>query len=221
MARMAALAAAAVVATAAAMLLAGCVPTKPVPAALSGDGGLDQVRADQLDAQWSNMGLPADQRPPDTGYEVVAVGDWARKVAGCMATAGYENFEAVGGTLQIGKSDPRSEQVSESIDFFECRAAFQRDVELPSVMTTEQRYFLYDYYRETLVPCLELAGVEVEAAPTRDQFAQNTDGVAWNPYYVMDAVSFGSRAIDPALLRQCPSFPKGEVFDPWRIERDA
>lgn len=202
---------------AAIMTLAGCVPTTTAPSAGDRDSELAHIREVQLDAQWTNLGFPAADRPADNGFEVVAIEDWARRVAGCMTSAGYENFHAVGGTLQIGKSDPVSEPRAEEIDFFECRSAFQRDLGLEVGLTVEQRDYLYDYYQETLVPCLELAGVRIENAPTREQFAAMGDGMGWNPYYALDTLSFAEVSVDARLLVQCPSFPKDAIFDPWRV----
>lgn len=201
----------------ASLLLSSCVSTTSVPSGAE----LDEVRAAQLDAQWANLDLPDERRPVDTGFEVVAIEDWAHQVASCMKSAGYTNFEDRGGTLQIGKSDPISEPVSESIDFFECRSAYQRDLTLGTALTRDQRDFLYDYYQQSLVPCLELAGVRVDDAPTREWFAQTGEGMGWNPYYAMDTFSFGEVVADDELLATCPSFPKGEIFDPWRVSDDG
>jgi len=199
------------------VILTGCVPTTSAPPVGDRSGELAHIREVQLDAQWSNLGFAEADRPPDTGFEVVAIEDWARRVAGCMTAAGYENFRAVGGTLQIGKSDPVSEPRAEAIDFFECRAAFQRDLGMDASLTVAQRDYLYDYYQETLVPCLELAGVRIDNAPTREQFAATGAGVGWNPYYALDTSSFGEVSVDGELLAQCPSFPKDPIFDAWRV----
>lgn len=214
MVRMAAVA----LAAASVVLLSGCVPTTSAPPGGSAEENLALVREVQLDAQWTNLDLPAEQRPADVGYEVVAIDEWAERVAACMTAKGYRNFEARGGNLQIGKSATFSEEVSEAIDFFECRSAFQRELSIASGINAEQREYLYDYYQESLVPCLELAGVRVESAPTRAAFAATGEGIGWNPYLALDGFSFGEVSVDAETLERCPSFPKDAVFDPWRLE---
>lgn len=175
------------------------------------------VRAAQLDVQWERLDLPDELRPNEEQFEVVPGAEWATRVAACMTEAGYENYGAVDGRVQVGKASTLSEPRAESLDFFECRVLFQRDLSEGAELNREQRDYLYDYYLESLVPCLELQGVRVEDPPTREEFAATGIGIGWNPYYAMDALSFGEVVADDALLLACPSFPKDARFDEWRI----
>ena len=198
------------------VLLGGCVTTSQLP-----EGGMSRdelliVRAAQLDVAWERLDLPDEIRPAEQGFTVVPSDEWAQRVAGCMSDAGYDNYGVRDQRLQIGKASSLSEPRTEAIDFFVCRALFQRDLTDGVELNRGQRDYLYDYYLTSLVPCLELQGVQIEDSPTRDEFAASGVGIGWNPYYAMDALSFGEVVADDALLAACPSFPSDSRFDDWR-----
>ena len=198
------------------VLLGGCVATTEIPAGGMSRSELLEVRAAQLDVAWERLDLPDELRPAEREFTVVPGDEWAARVAGCMTAAGYENYEAVDGRIQVGKASTLSEPSGEKLDFYECRVLFQSDPADGAELNREQRDYLYDYYLTSLVPCLELQGVHIEDPPTREEFAETGVGVGWNPYYAMDALSFGEVVADDALLAACPSFPGDSRFDDWR-----
>ena len=65
-------------------------------------------------------------------------------------------------------------------------------------------YFIYDYYRLRLTPCLEQSGFRVFAPPTREDFIES--GGSWSPYdSVFTAFLSGPQLTE--LGTTCPSLP--------------
>lgn len=73
-------------------------------------------------------------------------------------------------------------------------------------LTEEQHAYLYDYFQRVLIPCLELRGHKVPAAPTREQFGNRASADAiWNPYSFISFPPDLQEAQE--LLSMCPSSP--------------
>jgi len=70
------------------MLLSGCVPPAAVPASAPPES-VGQVNAEQimktvLDDQWSQVGLPDDQRPDVPRERVIEMHEWPTRIPSCL-----------------------------------------------------------------------------------------------------------------------------------------
>jgi hypothetical protein len=75
-----------------------------------------------------------------------------------------------------------------------------------SLLTIEERDYVYDYYRQWLAPCLTLAGYPIHGAPPRSKFiADWLKPGWWSPYDSIDPVP---GAADLARLKKkCSPLP--------------
>jgi hypothetical protein len=64
--------------------------------------------------------------------------------------------------------------------------------------------YVYDYFADELVPCLEARGLQVTWAPPRAEFVQ-AGWMSWDPYQQLGADLPPSRA--EAVMAACPLYP--------------
>ena len=110
--------------------------------------------------------------------------EWIDAFFDCMANAGYL---AVG--LSYGAGLPyelildEPEQTDSAIElaFFACLAAHSQSLPIQSApLTRAQLDYIYDYYQEMTIPCLEHHGYTPHLSLTRERFV-TLEG-AWSPY---------------------------------------
>lgn len=200
-ARSAAVIAAGVVAS---ILLAGCAESRSAPA-----GGLssDELAAyrDYVGGQmWDLTGLPAELRP-EVQPQIVGVEQWSSALGACEHLA--HQGEASG-------ASPQDIVVSE----YQCRMKYQLSGADLGLLNEAQLDYLYDYYQDTLVPCLLTRGVDLPVVLTRDEAVDvgRFGALPWNPY--SEIARFDVGILDEAgILDACPAFPSDAVFDRyWR-----
>jgi len=194
-----------------ALVLAGCSSAVPP----QGNGYDYAVIVHQrLDAVWAQTGLPDSARPalepgPTTSQFVAA-----SSFAACMAERGWPDYSSseIGYSYQdisLVDSDP------ERLDWYECFAAYPVDSRY-TLRSVEEFDFLYDYYQDTLIPCLAEYGQPISAAPSRIEFRtswkQWSDPLfpfLWNPYYELRQHG----AVDTRQLESlCPAQPPNQDF---------
>ena len=198
--RCASLAAAAVV-----LLLAGCAPVAQLPPEPSG-AELDALIAQELDFQWQYVGLTPDApRPTVDRIRVVSLEEAEQVHRECMVEAGYGNFRQVTASIYGGASN------LERLAIYICSAQYPVPPSSYGLFSDEQRSYLYDYYIEVTVPCIESTGLTVDSVPTREEFlAPETHMLGlWMPYRSVRTET------DVAYLAntKCPYVPDG--FNPF------
>lgn len=62
--------------------------------------------------------------------------------------------------------------------------------------------YLYDYFTDELVPCLEAQGLQIAQVPTRQQFAGSAGFVSWDPYAEVNG------PVPALVMQQCPAEPR-------------
>jgi hypothetical protein len=196
-----------------ALLLVGCSTpsTWPTTVTLADSTALS---AAEDDAVWALVG-GTGPRPfveaaaPREPFDAMAA------FGRCMNAAGYSNDYVVtdnGMTL----NEPNSVATAqEGVDWYRCFAANPQDHRTEFLGSIARRAYLYDYFQNSLVPCLALAGYPVPDAPTREAYLSGEVGASaipylsypWNPY---DAV------VNTILLsetnrikKECPEYPPG------------
>lgn len=199
---------------ASALLVTGCVPTREIPPARPSESDLELYIQRDIDDQWEFLGL-RDELRPEIEVEIVSVEDWPRAVADCMNELGYDGYRAESGgfTSTGGLRDER-----ESIAWYSCFAGHQFDRGESGMISSASLDYLYDYYVTTLVPCLQSHGISLHFVPTRSEAGTLTgDYAGWNPYYeISETFNPTTREWDRFVYDECPPFPKGEAFDPYR-----
>jgi hypothetical protein len=70
--------------------------------------------------------------------------------------------------------------------------------------------YLYDYFQDSLVPCLQLQGLEVGFAPSRSEFASSAGWIRWDPYSELGATLPPSRSAE--IRSRCPEYPPAEFL---------
>jgi hypothetical protein len=195
------------------LALAGCTAVGPPPSGFSPRQWNERHEL-ELDLSWQRTGLADSLRPPAPDTVAISPEEWAEAFATCMNDAGFDNYQAQGSGVMITEVSQTPEVAdAQSIARYTCDASFRiagyegyNDAEID---------YLYDYYRDELIPCLALHLVEIAPrdVPTRQQFSEFFGG--WNPY---GAVTPGSQKVlfsDASIADECPDSPPGIDSQGW------
>lgn len=181
---------------AAALLLAGC-SAAPVAEPLSGLSDEEELSYAQSYAlQWSGIEVPDAPAVEVVAY--IPSAGWGTAVSGCMNAAGYADYSAT----RTGMTYPSREDDAETLALYTCIARYPVQSDFSAYANKAQLEFLYDYFRDSLIPCLAAEGYLVPgAAPTREQFTAFTVEPRWNPYNALPTAP-------PSAVREaCPASP--------------
>ena len=166
----------AAIVAATALLLTGCVQSRPLPPTPT-DAELAQLNSRVQDIQWQYLGFTPDAPRPDVDFvRYVAPDDTADTYAACMTDAGFPDYDPYA---------TANDNVGQTRALFVCISEYPLEPRYYNLLTTGQLEFLYDYYQEAVVPCLTGAGVEVGTVPTREQFSKPLQGggaYLWDPW---------------------------------------
>ena len=198
---------------AAVLSLAGCsIAVSPPPEPTAADE--EQLEVLRLDAVWDETGLDDALRsdvPPAGSLELDTIGF---VFAGCMEDRGWSAYSADENSASY-RSLSEATSDEERLDWYECFAANPMSA-AGSLKSVEQYDYVYDYFQEVLIPCLQEYGYDVSHAPSRNEFRTNTgvDGflfapILWNPYYALP--EFSSTGSLPVQAR-CPAVPPHQEF---------
>ena len=180
----------------AASLLTGCVAQSSPPA-----GGLSPDE----ESRYAEAYTTAFTDPGGVTIAYVPAAEWGTVIAGCLSAAGHPVNGR--GSLSInngmatldGGSDPALQ-----VALTTCLAEYPRLPELRGSLNLAQLDYLYDYYRDFLIPCLGAAGYSFSGyRPTREQFVAINVQAHWTPLAGLPFSAFE----DPNLLKECPPTP--------------
>ena len=164
---------------ASALLLSGCAQAPAIPPGPS----VDEVQA-ILDAQnedWWNQMFPTEPMPDTAVVRSIPPTD-TTTVNECVDAAHLEGVTVTGNGIQIDGDTEEFNRV-----YFVCLqqypVLFDENDDL-GYYTTEQLDYLYTYFTDRLVPCLELLGYSVGNSPSRASIVGATY-LTWVPYYAM------------------------------------
>lgn len=194
----------ALVALAVLLTLTACsTVAAPEPGLSAAERAVAQDR--MRDIYWEISGLPDDQRPPDPTVVTVDPQDYASAFVSCMNEAGYDNYEASGGGYTYSWPEG-GEPESATLAKYVCDASMWAD-SYGGWYNTAQISYLYDYFEQTLVPCLAVYGAQLTEVPTRQQFEDMLGG--WHPYLGIRQADHDRVFGDRQVLRDCPPMPAG------------
>jgi hypothetical protein len=182
---------------AAALLLTGCVQSRPLPPTPT-DAELAQLNTRVQDIQWQYLGFTPDAPRPDVDFvRYVDPDDTAGTYAECMIDAGFPDYDPYA---------TANDDVGQTLALFVCISEYPLEPRYYNLFTTRQLEFLYDYYQEAVIPCLTGAGVDVGEIPTREQFTKPLQGggaYLWSPW--QGASELGQQEFLSISLR-CPDY---------------
>jgi hypothetical protein len=148
-----------------------------------------------------------DEQPSDIGdISIVNPSELDYAFAECVKGAGYADYSVdYFGTLVLKGPTGAESEIERGVRH-NCDFTQQLAMSNSALLSSREREYVYDYYRQWLVPCLALAGYPIHGAPSREEFISDwlTPGW-WSPYDSIDlepgaAARFG-------LQKQCPSMP--------------
>ena len=211
-----------------ALSLTGCVSAREVPPPIT-DAALQTYLEKRLDAAWLNTGLDGIvQRPqsdPAALVENFRKSDEESGFAQCVGLAGLSalSFDEQNGGPSFWFSEGDKGEAAFQLALYSCFADNPSTFGIGDMMLTEEELaFLYQYYQEWIVPCLESKGYNVGQPPTWEEFSEQSFYV-WVPYNAIspsvaeDPYGFGlSREQSLELVDQCgdpfPGMPYGEQY---------
>ena len=195
------------------LALVGCAGTDPHPVAL---GTEQQVRLYERanTAAWGALSAEgAAGESPD--LRVVAISDgsrWTGNMSGCLENRGVVSFQvAEDGTVTLSRLD--QDNGFGKLSIFICHAQYPRHQDLSLFLSPSQASVLYDYYVDSLQPCLLTKGHEIATPPTRKHFLEQVSTSArWSPYIAIVARHALSNTLSDssglaALKTLCPPYP--------------
>ena len=180
----------------AALLLAGCTAV-PMDEPLTGLAPEEEVLyAQSFALQWSGIEVPDAPEVPVVAY--VPSAGWGTVVAGCMNAAGYDQYSAT----RSGMSYPSRDSEAETLALYTCIGQYPVQADFSAYANKAQLEYLYDYFRNSLVPCLAARGYIVPGtAPSREEFTELTVQPRWNPYNAL------RERPTEAVRESCPASP--------------
>jgi hypothetical protein len=109
-------------------------------------------------------------------------------------------------------SDDEVLRVSEQFDneMVSCESGLVLDPNDGGYFSAAQLDYVYDYFQDSLVPCLQLQGLDVGFAPSRAEFAASSGWIVWNPYSELAADLPPSRSAE--IRERCPELPPAEFL---------
>jgi len=111
-------------------------------------------------------------------------------------------------SLDESEAQKRDRDSAEAL--YRCLVMYPLDPLYLRPLSDRQLRTLYDYYKETLVPCLESKGFDVGPVPSWEFFIANTNP-RWDPYRQLKPVRSGlSLAEFRDLRKSCPPLPPTE-----------
>jgi len=166
-----------------ALLLAGCVA---VPPPGPSEAEIAEYNAELLDLTWAATGLEGVVDRPATGSgRPLQSAAWFDATFACMSAQGIGNLAITSSSESGFELYGAWTDADDQLAFYRCAAANPIDpAGSLEVLTDDQLDYIYDYYLQSLVPCMVLNGFAPTSAPTRVEF--HALAGQWSPYYSVD-----------------------------------
>lgn len=142
-------------------------------------------------------------------------GEWPLAQVECLQELGYAvRLTDDGQGIDFSDLPESQARKGSPLDaaLYECEAKYSLDPKHEIPLNDAQLATLYDYFTQTLGPCLERRGVAVDAAPSLQRFIQDyANSSEWTPYESVDVANMSSADWN-ALNRDCPQIPTGNAL---------
>lgn len=187
------------------LLLTGCSTVVAPEPGLTADE-LDALRQYRAEGLWAATGLYPDQRPANPPVTTVSAEELPYAYVKCMNIAGFDDYAVQDDGYSVTGNDGESSELERLTNYL-CAMSFDVEGEFESMPNASQIGYLYDYYAQTLVPCLAAHGYPPDRVPTRTEF--EAQGATWHPYFAMHADEWLELFADRSMLIECPPAPPG------------
>jgi hypothetical protein len=184
--------------------LSGCVSVLHAPREGFTTAELDELVAEAADERWGYLDLTDEQRPDPIAYQVVPIEDWSAYYSACMTDEGFP--EIVQGPNPYLGADG-TPIVALRLADYTCQTRFYVSPSDYGYLSAAQSAYAYDYFTQSLIPCLVLHGITVTDPPSRESFIQANG--TWNPYWGNETDPLYRSLIDRELLDTCAPIASG------------
>lgn len=150
---------------------------------------------------------PSASVPDADLVRFVLPSEWAEAIAQCMSDAGFQASAEPDGGVKY-EEIPEAQGEAQSVANYVCSVQYPVDPTYARPLNEEQLDYLYWYFTNELIPCLEEEGHSVSTAPSRSTFIDQYDSNPWSPYSDVAAVSDAAWL---AINEKCPQMP-AELF---------
>lgn len=131
--------------------------------------------------------------------------EWGASVANCMSSSGFSGRATSDGVFETGSIDPNIAPSYYST-LYVCEASYPIDPRYTRALNASQLAYLYAYYRDVLIGCLENQGYSTPELPSQQAFVDSYASTAWTPYA---GIKPPTEAEWVELQAHCPQFPDG------------
>lgn len=151
------------------------------------------------------QGYIAEQQRRIPTAEVLSDGEVDFSLNGTSCLEHAQEFLASVDVTSI--TDEQVVLVSEQFEqeMVNCEAGVIVDPNAGGYFSAAQLDYVYDYFQDSLVPCLQLQGLNVGYAPSRAEFATAAGWIMWDPYSELGAAVPPSRSEE--IRSRCPEYP--------------
>lgn len=123
----------------------------------------------------------------------------------CMREQGFAaELHPGGGISYDAVPEAQSEALIEADG--RCQESIQVDPRYRQSLDDEQLRWLYVWYVEESIPCLESEGFVGFSPPSEESFVENYYVEPWTPYFDLEE-RLGAHRLDPELEERCPKSP--------------
>lgn len=194
---------AAVALVASAILLSAC---STVPEPVFGAKDKAAIRSRILDRNWETIAseYPEAIRPDIGNSRTVADHDWNDVMIACLRESGIV-ADASEGLVGYTRSNGQT-QLEVAVHFYSCAASNQSVSEITPFLDRAKTLALYDYYLNTVRPCLLSIGANSPRSPDLSA-ARGPEGLGgWNPYQTIWVTGVSTQTVR-YLEQRCPPTP--------------
>ena len=170
----------------------------------------EQIVSKYLDNAWRNVVSihPDAIRPEVDRVRLIHQTDWTTIIPDCLAEMGHHVEPDANGSWSV-QGGPESEPYF--VAFYTCEAMYPVHPKYNAPMTDAKIAKLYDYFLNSLKPCLEAEGYAVPPAPSLQRFQETyrTDG-GWFIYAGVADAAIGTEEL-ARINRVCPQVPENFI----------
>ncbi|MBF0671341.1 MAG: hypothetical protein IR160_02000 [Salinibacterium sp.] len=139
--------------------------------------------SDSLRLEWDALKreYPEALMPEVERVRFVPPEEWAEAMAACLSTEGFPAEVTPDGGVQ--RQVAAGQAMASDIASYVCNAKYPMDPQYEVKLNESQLRYLYKYYNNSLVPCLEDEGFRIPRAPSLQVFIDSYGTPdAWTPY---------------------------------------
>ncbi|RLP80756.1 hypothetical protein D9V34_00625 [Mycetocola lacteus] len=162
-----------------------------------------QANLANLKAKFPDAEIPDEVRVS----RIIAPDEYAEVFSRCLTDAGFTARAHPDGGIRFDEI-PDEQAQAQAVALYTCQATYPLDPRYTQPLTGSQIAYLYDYYRDRLLPCLEGEGHTVSDLPSLTRFKESFDGTAPG-YSPFESIARGSSAEEfQRVSGLCPDFPQ-------------